>query len=72
MPPVEADALQAVRALVAALEPRAAELSAEVREYPGPIARCDDQLPALIERRNRVQEALAAARRLQALLEPLA
>ena len=32
----------------------------------------DDQLPALIERRNRVQEVLAAARRLQALLEPLA
>ena len=72
MTPLETDALEVARALVAALEPRLAELSAEVRGYPGPIARCDDQLPALIERRNRVQEVLATARRLQALLEPLA
>lgn len=72
MPPVETDALEAVRALVTALERRVAELSEEVRGYPGPIARCDDQLPALIERRNRLQEALGAARRLQGLLEPLA
>lgn len=72
MPPLETDALQVVRALVAALEPRVAELSVEVRAYPGPIARCDDQLPALIERRNRLQEVLVAARRLRDLLEPLA
>lgn len=72
MPALESDALEVVCALVAALERRVAELSEEVRSYPGPIARCDDQLPALIERRNRVQEALTAARRLQALLEPLA
>ncbi len=72
MPTVETDALEAARTLVAALERRVAGLSEEVRGYPGPIARCDDQLLALIERRNRVQEALAAARRLQALLEPLA
>ena len=33
---------------------RAAALSAAVRRYPTPIARCDEQLPALIEaRRNR-------------------
>ena len=72
MASLETDALEVARALVAALEPRAAELADEVRAYPGPIARCDDQLPALIERRNRLQEALAAARRLVALLQPLA
>jgi len=72
MPPVETDALEVARALVAALETRAAELADEVRAYPGPIARCDDQLPALIERRNRIQEALAVARRLVTLLERLA
>ncbi|MGE5130821.1 MAG: hypothetical protein ACM3IK_14380 [Sphingomonadaceae bacterium] len=40
------------------LERRLAELSAEVRNYPTPIARCDEQLPALIEERARVREAL--------------
>lgn len=33
------------------LQARATELSAEVRHYPGPIARCDDQLPKLLEQR---------------------
>ena len=28
------------------------ELSAEIRNYPTPIARCDEQLTALIEQRN--------------------
>jgi hypothetical protein len=33
------------------LERRIAELSAEIRSYPGPIARCDEQLAALLEER---------------------
>jgi len=40
------------------LERRLAELSDEVRNYPTPIARCDEQLPALLEERARVREAL--------------
>lgn len=35
------------------LERRARELADEVRAYPGPIARCDDQLPWLIAQRAR-------------------
>ncbi len=46
------------------LERRLAELSSEVRNYPTPIARCDEQLPALIEERARV---LAALQRLQSV-----
>ena len=33
------------------LEKRIAELSEEIRRYPGPIARCDEHLPALLEER---------------------
>jgi chorismate mutase len=33
------------------LERRIAELNAEIRHYPTPIARCDEQLSALIEER---------------------
>ena len=33
------------------VEERIAELSEEIRSYPTPIARCDLQLPALIEER---------------------
>ena len=33
------------------LEKRIAELSDEIRHYPGPIARCDEHLPALLEER---------------------
>ena len=72
MPTLATDPLQAAQAIVQALEQRLAELAEEVRSYPGPIARCDDQLPALLERRSRAQEALAAARRLESLLESLA
>ena len=36
------------------LEQRLAELSDEIRHYPTPIARCDDQLLDLLERRSRV------------------
>jgi hypothetical protein len=41
------------------LEARAAELAEEVSRYPSPIARCDEQLPGLIEARSR---AIALAR----------
>ncbi|MFY9317492.1 MAG: hypothetical protein WAO95_18285 [Burkholderiales bacterium] len=33
------------------LQRRIAELSEEIRHYPTPIARCDEQLAALIEER---------------------
>jgi hypothetical protein len=35
-------------------ERRIAELSEEIRRYPGPIARCDEHLPALLEERARL------------------
>ncbi len=35
-----------------ALAERIAELSAEIRAYPTPIARCDLHLPALLEERS--------------------
>jgi len=35
------------------------ELSREIRNYPTPIARCDEQLPALIEERAALQARLA-------------
>ena len=34
------------------LKRRLAELSAEIRSYPTPIARCDEQLTALLEQRS--------------------
>jgi chorismate mutase len=36
------------------LEKRIAELSLEIRQYPTPIARCDEQLIALIDERARL------------------
>jgi hypothetical protein len=36
------------------LEARLAELSDEVRRYPTPIARCDQQLTELLEQRARL------------------
>lgn len=42
----------------AALERRIAELSAEIRHYPTPIARCDEQLAALLEERSRLMAQL--------------
>ena len=41
------------------LEHRFEQLCAQVREYPTPIARCDEQLSALIEERTRVLEELS-------------
>ena len=40
------------------LERQLAELSEEIRHYPTPIARCDEQLTELLERRGRVLAAL--------------
>ena len=36
-------------------------LDEEVRSYPTPIARCDDQLPGLIERRTAIRRELEQA-----------
>lgn len=36
------------------LKRRLAELNEEIRRYPGPIARCDQHLPALLEERARL------------------
>lgn len=52
-------------AVLAALERRARELDDEVRRYPGPIARCDDQLPGLIEQRVRAWDLVKRARALR-------
>jgi hypothetical protein len=38
-----------------------AALSEEVRAYPSPIARCDDQLPKLLERRAAVHREMLRA-----------
>jgi chorismate mutase len=40
------------------LEKRLAELNQEIRTYPGPIARCDEHLPALLEERARLMAEL--------------
>lgn len=45
------------------LEQRIAVLSDEIRRYPTPLARCDEQLTQLLEERARL------VARLQALLE---
>ena len=41
-----------------AIEKRIAGLSAEIRHYPTPIARCDLHLPALIEERAELMARL--------------
>ena len=40
------------------LEQRLASLNEEIRHYPGPIARCDEHLPALLEERARILSEL--------------
>jgi len=47
-------------ALEVRLRARAAALAQEVRSYPTPIARCDDQLTGLLERRSRLYCSLEA------------
>jgi hypothetical protein len=36
------------------LERKLAELNEEIRTYPGPIARCDQHLPALLDERAKL------------------
>jgi hypothetical protein len=36
------------------LEQRLAQLNEALRTYPGPIARCDQHLPAMLEERSRL------------------
>ena len=36
------------------LEQRLARLNEEIRNYPGPIARCDEHLLALLEERSKL------------------
>jgi len=40
------------------LQRRLDELNREIRTYPGPIARCDEHLPALLEERSKIMAAL--------------
>ena len=51
-------------------ESHAHELMAEVRTYPGPIARCDVQLTKLIEQRSHALERLRAFEALGPLPSP--
>jgi hypothetical protein len=37
---------------------RLAELSEEIRCYPGPIARCDEHLPALLQERTMLMQLM--------------
>ena len=56
---IAADSVTALGALLGVrLRARAAALAQEVRHYPAPIARCDDQLAGLLERRRRIFVAL--------------
>jgi len=40
------------------LEQSLARLNEEIRSYPGPIARCDEHLPALLEERAQILSEL--------------
>jgi hypothetical protein len=40
------------------LQRRLAEISEEIRRYPTPIARCDEQLTALLDQRAALKERL--------------
>lgn len=42
---------------------RIEELSAEIRDYPTPIARCDEQLTALLEERSSLLNLLEEERK---------
>ena len=43
------------------LQRRLAELSEEIRHYPTPIARCDEQLTGLLEQRAAIAELIRQA-----------
>ena len=51
-------AAQLCREIRAHLEQRGAALSEAVRSYPTPIARCDEQLTALLDERSRLLRLL--------------
>ncbi|HUP97509.1 MAG TPA: hypothetical protein VM073_06200 [Usitatibacter sp.] len=55
-------AIQDAEAAIHELEARLAQLNAEIRSYPQPIARCDVQLAALIDQRVELSRALSALR----------
>lgn len=57
-PDALASAIAAWSELKSYLERRSQELSEEVRNYPTPIARCDEQLTKLIEQRTRAIDQL--------------
>ena len=57
------DAPASLATLEGRLRERATALAQEVRAYPTPIARCDEQLTGLLERRSRLFRALAALER---------
>lgn len=62
---VDSELVDALRgALRKYLERQVQLLNEEVRHYPGPIARCDDQLTGLLEQRT---NAIAQLQRLAAL-----
>ena len=44
------------------LEQKLEKLNHEIRNYPGPIARCDQHLPALLEERAKIRAALSSVR----------
>jgi len=52
------EAAQLCREIRAHLEQRGAALSEAVRSYPTPIARCDEQLPGLLESRREAMQLL--------------
>jgi hypothetical protein len=62
---VTESAAQAWEALAQGLDARKGELVAAVRAYPTPIARCDDQLPAAIERRDAAARDAGEAREIE-------
>lgn len=49
--------------MIADLERRLARLSLEIRHYPTPIARCDEQLSALLEERAQLMARLDVLKR---------
>jgi hypothetical protein len=62
---------EAWRALRAHLQAQARELAHEVSHYPGPIARCDEQLPALIDEHARAREMARLANTVEGEREAL-
>ncbi|HSN19688.1 MAG TPA: hypothetical protein VLS49_03375 [Usitatibacter sp.] len=62
---MEDDTTAVLASLRARMQARARELAQEVRSYPSPIARCDEQLPGLIEARSRAMELARRAAELE-------